>query len=159
MRRRWRISGDIRQTGETLSGLLLRLAGEWWLNRLVDRRGDVGIARKRKEHALEILNRQRQRRQRRDDSIFKFPCKTFQTCGTHPHGLKCAECAKEVQKPSGFWRRFLHTFCRCWQKVSRRRHPRPQNKTSAGDTVSGAHGSHIPNIVQQIIQRDVAEIR
>lgn len=25
----------MRQTGETLSGLLLRLAGEWWLNRLV----------------------------------------------------------------------------------------------------------------------------
>ena len=30
--------------------------------------------------------------------------------------------ALRIPKP-WFWRRFLHTFCRCWQKVCRRRHP------------------------------------
>ena len=30
--------------------------------------------------------------------------------------------ALRISKP-WFWRRFLHTFCRCWQKVCRRRHP------------------------------------
>lgn len=29
--------------------------------------------------------------------------------------------ALRISKP-WFWRRFLHTFCRCWQKVCRRRH-------------------------------------
>ena len=32
--------------------------------------------------------------------------------------------ALRISKP-WFWRRFLHTFCRCWQKVCRRRLTRP----------------------------------
>ena len=33
----------------------------------------------------------------------------------------------------GFKRRFLHTFCCCWQKVCRRRHKKLLEKQAAGD--------------------------
>ena len=34
--------------------------------------------------------------------------------------------ALRISKP-WFWRRFFHTFCRCWQKVCRRRHEHPNS--------------------------------
>ena len=90
----------------------------------------------------------RQRRQRRDDSPFSAPCKALptvwrapqqpETCGARlgytpscqpisGHFLETASlhpplaALRRFPKP-WFWRRFLHTFCRCWQKVCRRRH-------------------------------------
>ena len=44
--------------------------------------------------------------------------------------------ALRIPKP-WFWRRFLHTFCRCWQKVCRRRHKHPttKNRTEAKASV------------------------
>ena len=75
---------------------------------------------------------QRQRRRSRDDTTFNAPCKIPQTCGTHHNNLKRAGRAEEVQKPSGFWRRFLHTFCRCWQKVCRRRQNKSPSRSPCG---------------------------
>ena len=43
----------MRQTGETLSGLLLRLAGEWWLNRLVHVSDGVLFAAAGKKYVAE----------------------------------------------------------------------------------------------------------
>ena len=71
---------------------------------------------------LYISHRQRQRRRSRDDSTFYAPCKFLQTCGTHYN--KHPVCgARKGFLNRRFKRRFLHTFCRCWQKVCRRRHP------------------------------------
>ena len=47
--------------------------------------------------------------------------KHSQPCGTHPNGLNGTGRAKGSLNRR-FKRRFLHTFCRCWQKVCRRRH-------------------------------------
>ena len=73
---------------------------------------------------LYISHRQRQRRRSRDDSTFYAPCKFLQTCGTHYN--KHPVCgARKGFLNRRFKRRFLHTFCRCWQKVCRRRLTRP----------------------------------
>ena len=73
---------------------------------------------------LYISHRQRQRRRSRDDSTFYAPCKFLQTCGTHYN--KHPVCgARKGFLNRRIKRRFLHTFCRCWQKVCRRRLTRP----------------------------------
>ena len=64
-----------------------------------------------------IWSGQRQRRGRRDDPTFHAPCKIHQPCGTHPNNLKRAGRAKGFLNRR-FKRRFLHTFCRCWQKCA-----------------------------------------
>ena len=71
-----------------------------------------------------IWSGQRQRRGRRDDPTFHAPCKIHQPCGTHPNNLKRAGRAKGFLNRR-FKRRFLHTFCRCWQKVCHQRHNAP----------------------------------
>ena len=77
-----------------------------------------------------IWSGQRQRRGRRDDPTFHAPCKIHQPCGTHPNNLKRAGRAKGFLNRR-FKRRFLHTFCRCWQKVCRRR-PLPRSTGHRG---------------------------
>ena len=51
--------------------------------------------------------------------------------GTHPNNLKRAGRSEEVQKPSGFWRRFLHTFAAVGKKYAAGRLP-AQNAKQAG---------------------------
>ena len=41
--------------------------------------------------------------------------------GRTPTILNVRGALRKSRNP-GFWRRFLYTFCRCWQKVCRRRH-------------------------------------
>ena len=91
-----------------------------------------------------IWSGQRQRRGRRDDPTFHAPCKIHQPCGTHPNNLKRAGRAKGFLNRR-FKRRFLHTFCRCWQKVCRRRHQRPLHPPGYGAKRSrtSAHINHI----------------
>ena len=50
--------------------------------------------------------------------------RNLQTCGTHPNNLKRAGRVKGFLNRRSK-RRFMHTFCRCWQKVCHQRHNAP----------------------------------
>ena len=91
--------------------------------------GYMGSAKMKRHCTPYISHHQRQRRKRRDDSTFNAPCKPLQACGSHYNNLNGAGRAKGFLNLR-FKRRFLHTFCRCWQKVCRRRQNTPTNKTN-----------------------------
>ena len=96
---------------------------------LLDREREEAVEERRRDFKTE-LQELVQRRRSRDDTTFKAPCKISQTCGTPPNTLNCAGRAKGFLNRR-FKRRFLHTFCCCWQKVCRRRHSRCIPRTNS----------------------------
>ena len=79
-----------------------------------------------------ISEYQRQRRRSRDDTIFNAPCKVPSNVWNalqQPPTVRGARRKSRNHSVSGGV--FLHTFCRCWQKVCRRR-PLPRSTGRRG---------------------------